>query len=167
MESLEIATINSPIGTIEISGSEKGIRSILWVDDCKPSNQIPACLQQCAAQLKEYFAGGRHDFDIEIDPQGTAFQLRVWKALKEIPFGATITYLELACRVGGETFTRAVANANGKNKINIIVPCHRVIGSNGKLTGYAGGLWRKEFLLKLEMGNLLPGLFGGLRQPID
>lgn len=167
MDSLEIANIISPLGTIEISGSGKGIRSILWVGEKKPSDQIPAILEKCVSQLTEYFAGTRQNFDMEIDLQGTDFQLKVWEKLREIPFGTTISYLELARMVGGETYTRAVANANGKNKINIIVPCHRVIGSNGKLIGYGGGLWRKEFLLNLEMGNLLPGLFGGMKQTVD
>jgi len=156
---LESARIQSPVGTIEISGSDNGIRSVIFLGDESVTENIPACLQDCASQLKEYFECKRKEFDLNLDPQGTEFQLKVWSQLKLIPFGKTISYLDLARMTGSETNTRAVGNANGKNKINIIVPCHRVIGSNGKLTGYGGGLWRKEILLKLEMGNSMPGLF--------
>lgn len=154
--------IQSPVGTIEISGSERGIRSILFKDDLVEPSCVPECLQECVNQLNGYFAGKRKTFDLILDPQGTEFQLKVWKQLKEIPYGKTITYLDLARMTGSENNTRAVGNANGKNKINIVVPCHRVIGSNGKLTGYGGGLWRKEILLKLEIGDEMPGLFAGI-----
>jgi methylated-DNA-[protein]-cysteine S-methyltransferase len=156
---LESARIQSPVGTIGITGSEKGIRSIMFLGDESVSENVPFCLLNCVSQLNEYFEGKRQNFDLILDPQGTEFQLKVWEQLRLIPFGKTISYLELARMTGSETNTRAVGNANGKNKINIVVPCHRVIGSNGKLTGYGGGLWRKEFLLKLEMGTSMPGLF--------
>jgi methylated-DNA-[protein]-cysteine S-methyltransferase len=159
---LETTYIQSPVGIIEISGSDEGIRSILFLDKGNEQSQVPACLQECVNQLNEYFAGKRKQFDLKLDPRGTEFQLKVWEKLKQIPFGKTITYLDLARMTGSETNTRAVGNANGKNNISIIVPCHRVIGSNGKLTGYAGGLWRKEILLKLEMGDTMPGLFAGM-----
>jgi methylated-DNA-[protein]-cysteine S-methyltransferase len=152
----------SPVGTLMISGSEAGIRSILFMDTETEASQVPECLQDCVDQLNEYFSGQRMQFNLTLDPFGTDFQLKVWAHLQQIPFGKTISYLELARMTGSETNTRAVGNANGKNKINIVVPCHRVIGSNGKLTGYGGGLWRKEILLKLEMGNSLPGLFAGI-----
>lgn len=158
---LQSVHINSPVGAIEICGSEQGIRSIIFVDGENESTPVPACLHECAIQLKEYFAGQRKHFELDLDPRGTAFQLQVWEKLRLIPYGKTITYLELARMTGSETNTRAVGNANGKNQINIVIPCHRVIGSNGKLTGYGGGLWRKEFLLRLEMGDDLPGLFAG------
>jgi methylated-DNA-[protein]-cysteine S-methyltransferase len=148
---------------IEISGSEAGIRSILFMDQESEPTPVPFCLQECAWQLNAYFAGQRTHFDLKLDPEGTAFQLKVWEQLQLIPFGKTISYLELARMTGNENYTRAVGNANGKNKINIVVPCHRVIGSNGKLTGYGGGLWRKEILLKLEMGGTMPGLFAGIK----
>lgn len=160
--SLETTCIQSPVGAIEISGSDEGIRSILFLDSETVSSPVPACLLECVNQLTEYFAGKRQLFELKLDPQGTKFQLCVWDKLQHIPFGKTISYLQLARMTGSETNTRAVGNANGKNKINIVVPCHRVIGSNGKLTGYGGGLWRKEILLKLEMGNAMPGLFAGL-----
>ncbi len=159
---LESARIQSPVGILEITGSDVGIRSILFINEAIEPTEVPPVLQGCVNQLNEYFAGTRDKFDLVLDPVGTDFQLKVWEQLLTIPFGKTISYLELARLTGSETNTRAVGNANGKNKINIVVPCHRVIGSNGKLTGYGGGLWRKEILLKLEMGNTMPGLFAGL-----
>jgi methylated-DNA-[protein]-cysteine S-methyltransferase len=159
---LESTLINSPVGIIEISGSADGIRSILFMDSKIKTTPVPECLQVCVDQLNEYFDNKRQQFDLKLDPQGTDFQLRVWEQLQHIPFGTTISYLELARMTGKESNTRAVGNANGRNKLNIVVPCHRVIGSNGKLTGYGGGLWRKEYLLKLEMGNSIPGLFAGI-----
>jgi len=159
---LESAYVPSPVGILKITGSSIGIRSILFIDESVELTEIPFCLQDCVNQLNQYFAGNSKQFDLVIDPVGTDFQLKVWEKLQTIPFGKTISYLELARLTGSETNTRAVGNANGKNKINIVVPCHRVIGSNGKLTGYGGGLWRKEILLKLEMGNSMPGLFAGL-----
>jgi methylated-DNA-[protein]-cysteine S-methyltransferase len=101
-------------------------------------------------QLREYFAGARKTFDVELAPKGTPFQLDVWKALCEIPYGDTISYAELARRIGRPAAVRAVGAANGANPIPVIVPCHRVIGSNGTLTGYGGGIERKQFLLTLE-----------------
>jgi methylated-DNA-[protein]-cysteine S-methyltransferase len=161
---LESARIHSPVGIIEIAGSAEGIRSIIFLDKEIEPTPVPDCLQECVSQLNEYFAGKRRIFELKLDPQGTGFQLKVWEKLQLIPFGKTISYLELARMTGSETNTRAVGNANGKNKINIIVPCHRVIGSNGKLTGYGGGLWRKEILLKLEIDDTMPGLFAGLEK---
>ena len=159
---LESAYISSPVGILQVTGSAKGIRSILFMNEITEPTEVPSCLKVCVNQLNQYFAGNRKEFDMVIDPIGTDFQLMVWEKLQTIPFGKTISYLELARLTGSETNTRAVGNANGKNKINIVVPCHRVIGSNGKLTGYGGGLWRKEILLKLEMGITMPGLFAGL-----
>ncbi len=156
---LETAYIQSPVGILAISGSAEGIRSILFINENVDKTEVPLCLQDCVNQLNEYFEGKRKVFDLKLDPRGTDFQLKVWEQLQTIPFGKTISYLDLARLTGNENNTRAVGNANGKNKINVVVPCHRVIGSNGKLTGYGGGLWRKEILLKLEMGNTMPGLF--------
>jgi methylated-DNA-[protein]-cysteine S-methyltransferase len=156
---LESARISSPVGILEITGSKLGIRSILFINEKSEPTAIPILLQDCVTQLNEYFAGNRRKFELLLDPVGTDFQLRVWQQLQTIPFGTTISYLDLARLTGSEFNTRAVGNANGKNKINIVVPCHRVIGSSGKLTGYGGGLWRKEILLKHEMGQSLPGLF--------
>lgn len=104
----------------------------------------------CVEQLIQYFNGERRIFELPLNQAGTAFQQDVWNILTQIPFGKTISYLDLARTTGDTKATRAVANANGKNNIAIIVPCHRVIGSTGELTGYAGGLWRKKWLLELE-----------------
>ena len=157
---MDITYFSSPVGTLEICGSEKGIRSVLYSDKFSNSNPIPECLKTCVDQLNEYFDGTRKVFDLVLDPVCTDFQLLVWQKLLEIPFGKTISYLDLAMMTGSKMNTRAVGNANGRNKINIIVPCHRVIGSNGQLTGYGGGLWRKQFLLRHEAKDLFEGLFG-------
>lgn len=159
MNGFDVACIHSPVGLLEISGSNAGIRSVLFLETGEASQNIPPSLLECVNQLNAYFSGKLQQFEINIDPFGTPFQLRVWKALTAIPYGTTISYLDLACQTGNKANTRAVGNANGKNKLNIIVPCHRVIGSGGALTGYGGGLWRKEFLLRHEMSNKLPGLF--------
>jgi len=151
--------IGSPVGVIEICGSESGIRSVLYREEGVIDSEIPECLVLCASQLKEYFNGTRKQFEIVLDPVGTDFQLLVWKKLLTIPYGQTISYLQLAQLTGNKANTRAVGNANGKNKLNILVPCHRVIGISGKLTGYGGGLWRKEWLLKHEKAFTPEGLF--------
>jgi len=161
---IEKTYIKSPVGTIEVSGSQAGVRSILFVDNDIVTVPIPFCLKDCVSQLIEYFAGKRRQFQLILDPKGTDFQLSVWEQLQLIPFGETISYLDLARMTGNLNNTRAVGNANGRNKLNIVIPCHRVIGSNGKLTGYGGGIWRKEFLLKFEMGDSLPGLFSELQK---
>ena len=115
-----------------------------------PRSEIPLCLQDCLQQLDEYFNGQRIQFNLKLRPIGTNFQQQVWKELLKIPFGRTASYKEIAKAIGNEKAIRAVGAANGKNKIPIIIPCHRVIGTNGALVGFGGGLWRKEFLLKHE-----------------
>ena len=107
-------------------------------------------IQSCKKQLEEYFAGKRNAFDLPLAPKGTAFQQKVWKALTEIPYGETRTYGEIAAGIGNPKAARAVGMANNKNPIGIIIPCHRVVGANGKLVGYAGGMEKKAFLLELE-----------------
>ncbi len=149
----------SPIGTLEINGSENGIRSIIYIETTETSDSIPDCLTDCVMQLEEYFNGNRTSFSLKLDPSGSEFQLRVWQQLVTIPFGDTISYLQLAVKTGDAKAVRAVGHANGQNRLNIIIPCHRVIGANGKLTGYGGGLWRKEWLLKHEIKDSMPGLF--------
>ena len=114
------------------------------------NSDIPECLQDCVTQLDQYFKGKRNDFDLKLNPQGTIFQKRVWEELLNIPFNKTRTYLEQSKALGDVKAIRAVASANGKNPIWIIIPCHRVIGSDGSLTGYAGGIWRKKWLLAHE-----------------
>src|SRR5690606_10608058 len=115
-----------------------------------PSDQIPDGLKDAAQQLREYFAGTRRDFQLRLNPKGTDFQKSVWNELLQIPYGTTISYLALSRRLGDVKAIRAVAAANGQNPFWIVVPCHRVIGSDGSLTGYAGGLWRKKWLLEHE-----------------
>ena len=122
---------------------------------------MPASLLECVKQLKEYFEGNRRSFDLKINPLGTEFQKKVWYKLLEIPYAEVISYLELSKRLGNVKAIRAVGHANGQNRINIIIPCHRVIGSDSRLVGYGGGLWRKEWLLRHEAGNSIPGLFSG------
>lgn len=141
----------TPIGTAKIVGDEKGIQAVFVLEeDIKTSKKIPKCLQDCTTQLGEYFSGKRTNFDLKLNPQGTTFQKKVWSALLNIPFHKTRTYLEQSKTLGDVKAIRAVASANGKNPIWIIIPCHRVIGSDGSLTGYAGGIWRKKWLLAFE-----------------
>lgn len=146
------ACIASPLGTIAITGTDKGIESVSLLDEAlEASKNIPAPLQTCAEQLNDYFNGSLNSFSLQLNPQGTAFQHNVWKALQQIPFGKTYSYMDIAKQLGDVKAIRAVGLANGRNPIAIIIPCHRVIGSNGDLTGYAGGLWRKKWLLEHEL----------------
>jgi methylated-DNA-[protein]-cysteine S-methyltransferase len=140
----------SPIGTIEILGSEKGIRSLSFLQEGKWDKPIPKCLKDCIKQLDEYFNRKRQKFSLKLDIQGTPFQLKVWNELLKIQYGKTCSYIDLARKLGNEKWVRAVGNVNGKNKIPIIIPCHRVIGNNNSLIGYAGGLERKKWLLDFE-----------------
>lgn len=144
--------IQSPVGITLIEGDAQGISKISVLDNEEliPSESIPDELKKAAVQLKEYFEGGRTTFDFKLNPQGTDFQKKVWQALLEIPFGKTTSYQDLSIKLGDIKAIRAVASANGKNPLWIVVPCHRVIGSDGSLTGYAGGLWRKKWLLEHE-----------------
>ena len=129
------------------------------MDDKKPIGTIPAALEEAVRQLQEYFEGNRTEFTFKLNPSGTDFQKKVWDALLEIPFGKTISYLDLSKRLGDVKAIRAVASANGKNPLWIVVPCHRVIGTNGDLTGYAGGLHRKKWLLEHESPAKQTALF--------
>lgn len=149
----------SPIGMLEIIGSERGIVTIHFVDDAQPAVTIPADLSECVRQLDEYFAGARQRFSLPLDLRGTEFQMRVWRELLKIPFGKTVSYLDVAIALGDRKTIRAVGRANGQNPIVIVVPCHRVIGSDGSLTGYGGGLWRKEWLLNFEGSRSQTSLF--------
>jgi methylated-DNA-[protein]-cysteine S-methyltransferase len=143
--------MESPVGKLLLAADNAGLRKVLfggepaahWREEAAP-------LAETVRQLRAYFAGELHDFDLPLAPVGTPFQLRVWRELRNIPYGQTISYGELARRVGSPKGSRAVGLANGANPISIVVPCHRVIGSNGKLTGYGGGLPNKERLLALE-----------------
>lgn len=143
--------IESPLGYTKIIGDEDGIQSVTILNsEEKITDIIPEILEDCVIQLKEYFEGLRKQFQLKLNPEGTPFQKKVWDELLKIPFGKTISYLELSKKLGDIKAIRAVANANGKNPLWIIVPCHRVIGSDGSLTGYAGGLQRKQWLLEHE-----------------
>ncbi|WP_232326020.1 methylated-DNA--[protein]-cysteine S-methyltransferase [Spirosoma montaniterrae] len=155
--------MTSPVGTVRITGDDAGVSVIACLNEPAEStspDNLPEPVQQAIAQLTEYFAGTRQTFDFKLNPAGTPFQQRVWHALLEVPFGTSLSYLTLARRLGDEKAIRAVAAANGKNPLWIVVPCHRIIGSDGSLTGYAGGLWRKQWLLEHEgiaSGKAAPG----------
>ncbi|TXE13055.1 methylated-DNA--[protein]-cysteine S-methyltransferase [Seonamhaeicola algicola] len=148
---MESCIIKSPLGFTKIIGNIDGISSVTVLNSEETiTDVIPETLEDCATQLNEYFNGNRKNFSLKLNPEGTPFQKNVWLALQNIPYGKTVSYLELSKQLGDVKAIRAVANANGKNPIWIIVPCHRVIGSNGNLTGYAGGLHRKQWLLNHE-----------------
>ena len=147
---MERAVIKTPLGFAELKGDENGLSSISVFDEEKVGDIIPEILEDAVYQLNEYCAGDRKVFQLTLNPHGTDFQKKVWKELLEIPYGKTISYLELSKKLGDVKAIRAVAAANGKNPLWIVVPCHRVIGSNGDLVGYAGGLHRKKWLLEHE-----------------
>ncbi len=160
MEPNQVTYYKTPIGTAKIEGDINGIQSITVIDEIiKTSFKIPNFLQNCVQQLDEYFNGNRTEFNLKLNPQGTDFQKRVWKELLNVPYGKTRSYLEQSKKLGDVKAIRAVASANGKNPIWIVIPCHRVIGSNGSLTGYAGGLWRKKWLLTHENPSPQQSLF--------
>jgi methylated-DNA-[protein]-cysteine S-methyltransferase len=153
--------MNSPVGKLKLVASDKGLVAILWQNE-RP-NRVPLTelvedadlpiLTKAEQQLNEYFAGKRKTFNLPLDMRGTPFQKNVWEALLAIPFGETRSYGDLAKQLGTPSASRAVGAANGRNPISIVVPCHRVIGSSGKLTGFAGGLETKAHLLGLEGGD--------------
>ena len=148
---MEECIIDSPLGFTKIVGDALGIASVTVLNsEEKITDVIPQELEDCVDQLNAYFKGERQQFSFKINPKGTEFQKRVWQKLLSIPFGKTISYLDVSKLLGNVKAIRAVANANGKNPLWIVVPCHRVIGSNGSLTGYAGGLQRKQWLLDHE-----------------
>ena len=148
----------SPIGVIEILGTDEAIYSILFSENKLPvhykKDETPTVLVDCYTQLDEYFKGERLEFTFPFIYEGTDFQQKVWSALTCIPYSRTGSYRDIAVFIGNEKAIRAVGSANGKNKLSIVIPCHRIIGSNGTLTGYAGGLWRKEWLLQHEKSNM-------------
>lgn len=157
---MQHAFIQSPLGLIAISGDEQGIAKISVSDEAATASTIiPETLLEAATQLQQYFNGGRSNFTFKLNPAGTDFQKKVWQALLDIPYGTTTSYQQLSVQLGDVKAIRAVANANGKNPLLIVVPCHRVIGSNGTLTGYAGGLWRKKWLLEHETPPVQHSLF--------
>jgi methylated-DNA-[protein]-cysteine S-methyltransferase len=158
--------LESPIGRLLLAGDSSAVRHIRFPEGRKSSEPEPTWihrptqpLEEAARQLREYFAGERDEFDLPLAPDGTEFQKSVWRALQDIPYGATISYGELARRVGNPKASRAVGAANGQNPIPIVIPCHRVIGANGKLTGFGGGLPTKEALLALEAKHVPQEMF--------
>jgi methylated-DNA-[protein]-cysteine S-methyltransferase len=157
---LSYTYLDSPIGTLLLAGDSNGLQQILFSTDGRQARPDPtwqeylSSLTEVVRQLKAYFTGELESFDLSLSPQGTPFQQRVWSELQKIPYGETISYGELARRIGNPKASRAVGLANGSNPISIVIPCHRVIGANGKLTGYGGGLPIKEKLLALEKRQL-------------
>jgi methylated-DNA-[protein]-cysteine S-methyltransferase len=148
---METAFVKTPLGIAKLEGDENGLGAITVLDGKDEfAKVIPEVLEDASYQLAEYFAGKRQNFSLTLNPQGTDFQKKVWDALLDIPFGKTTSYLELSKTLGDVKAIRAVAAANGKNPLWIVIPCHRVIGSDGSLTGYAGGLHRKKWLLNHE-----------------
>ena len=166
---METAHIKTPLGTARITGDENGVAEISILSEADPramleqakqiSQKIPSVLREYINQLNEYFEGKRTTFDFKINPKGTDFQQKVWFELRNIPFGKTVSYMDITKKLGDVKAIRAVASANGKNPLWIVVPCHRVIGTDGSLTGYAGGLWCKNWLLEHENPTAQQSLF--------
>jgi methylated-DNA-[protein]-cysteine S-methyltransferase len=143
--------IRTPIGIAEITGDKLGISEVKILEEgIKSNDEVPTVLLKAVEQLEAYFNGEITSFTLQLNPEGTIFQKKVWNSLAKIPYGTTNSYLQLSQKLGNIKAIRAVAAANGKNPLWIVVPCHRVIGSDGSLTGYAGGLWRKKWLLQHE-----------------
>ncbi len=147
---MRTTVINSPLGFIKIEGNSDGIFSVNFTDETILSQEIPTVLQEVVTQLQEYFAGTRKDFSVQLSPQGTEFQQKVWELLTKVEHGKTINYSQLSEQYGDLKAIRAVASANGKNPILIIIPCHRIISKDGGLGGFSAELWRKEWLLNHE-----------------
>jgi methylated-DNA-[protein]-cysteine S-methyltransferase len=147
---------HSQIGPLEVVGNQKGILAIVFgADEFETDRNLPAIMTECLRQLTEYFKGRRQKFSIPLLLEGTAFQKAVWRQLQKIPFGQTASYGDVARAVDSPRAFRAVGSANNKNPIPLIIPCHRVIGSDGKLVGFGGGIWRKQWLLEHEQSLLL------------
>jgi len=165
-ETIYFDEIDSPVGPLRLIADAHGLREVCFEVENHPTIMQPEWvraskpLERAHRQLDEYFAGTRQAFDLTLNPRGTPFQLAVWMQLRRIPYGTSISYGELARRVGNPAASRAVGAANGRNPLSIVVPCHRVIGANGKLTGFGGGLPTKQFLLTLEQQNTRSDLFG-------
>jgi methylated-DNA-[protein]-cysteine S-methyltransferase len=153
------AFFQTPLGITKIVGNEDGISEISITSEGEVSVEVSAVLKEAIVQINDYFEGKRNDFSFKLNPKGTDFQQRVWAELLNIPFGKTMSYHDLSKKLGDVKAIRAVASANGKNPLWIVVPCHRVIGSDGSLTGYAGGLWRKKWLLEHETLEKQQSLF--------
>ena len=148
------AFYESEIGLLKITATSQAITSIRFEEEPAPGEPVtgPTVLADCLLQLDEYFKGTRKVFSLPLEPEGSRFQQVVWRQLAAIPYGQTVSYLDVAEAIGNKQAVRAVGSANGQNRIAIVIPCHRVIGRNGQLTGYGGGLWRKAWLLRHEAG---------------
>lgn len=144
-------SLQSPLGIVILKSDGKSVTGICFSDQEIGEQITCEVLQDCKEQLDNYFSGKVLNFDLPLHPEGTEFQIRVWAELMKIPYGSTITYLELSEKLGDPKAVRAVGTSNGRNPIAIVIPCHRVIGAGNKLTGYAGGLWRKQWLLAHEI----------------
>lgn len=164
MSTLFCKTMDSPVGELTLVADDEGLVAILWEDDLPERVRLGAMqeagghpvLNETERQLKDYFAGTLREFSVRLKFEGTDFQKKVWSALLTIPYGETRSYRQIAEAIGNPKAVRAVGAANGRNPISIIAPCHRVIGSTGKLTGFAGGLEKKSVLLGIEAGSLFP-----------
>ena len=159
---LETIYYKSPIGILEIKGDVNGIQYVSYIEEkfsISQENSKLKELNKCVLQLEEYFSGNRQEFELKLNPQGTKFQQKVWNELLNVSFNKTRSYLQQSKSIGDVKAIRAVGTANGKNPISIIIPCHRIIGSDGSLTGYAGGIWRKKWLLEHESGCKQQSLF--------
>ncbi len=160
MNNFQTAHLKTPVGIAEIQGNEEGISKIVITGEkFVPSEEIHEELREAVFQMEAYFNGELKEFKLKLNPIGTSFQKKIWEALLEIPYGKTCSYLELSKKLGDVKAIRAVAAANGKNPLWIVIPCHRVIGSDGSLTGYAGGIWRKKWLLEFENPSIQLQLF--------
>ena len=155
----QVAVVKTQIGKIRLQSIGELLQRLEFVEESEPLIEPDAFLSKVALQLNEYFDGSRTRFEIPIHASGTHFQMNVWDQLVQIEYGQTWSYEDLARRLGDKKVIRAAATANGRNPIAIIIPCHRVIGKDGTLTGYSGGLWRKKYLLDLELGQKAPALF--------
>jgi methylated-DNA-[protein]-cysteine S-methyltransferase len=144
----------SEIGLIEVGGTESEILSVAFVDRCQDEHESHATVREGVRQLKEYLSGARRAFDLPLGLRGTAFQVQVWRQVLAVPYGQAATYQDIADAIGNPRAVRAVGAANGRNPLPLFVPCHRIIGHDGRLVGYGGGLWRKKWLLRHE-GYLL------------
>lgn len=152
--------MRTPLGTALLCGNEEGLCKVhILNDNLPPTPVVPPVLEDACQQLQEYFEGRRRIFDLNLIPEGTVFQQRVLEAIRTVPYGATLSYLKLATQLGDAKAIRAVAAANGSNPLWIITPCHRIIGTDGSLTGYAGGLYRKKWLLEHESPHTQLSLF--------
>jgi methylated-DNA-[protein]-cysteine S-methyltransferase len=152
---LHVAYYQSPIGLLEVKGSAEAIISIRFVEEEPASSatadaSVPSLIASCIDQLDEYFRGMRSAFTVPLQPWGSPFQQKVWNGISSIPFGSTVTYKQLAVMVNNPAAARAAGHATGKNRFAILVPCHRIVGSDGKRHGYAWGVWRKEWLIDHE-----------------